>query len=165
MAHGGRMQITGKSTHQIVGQAGPVQGVYPGPAAYGGGGGGGPSLQPRSITDVRQFPIGFESASGIAPGAQTTITVQPQVFYRSERLAFAASIATNFDLNDFKVGKDSQLAVAGNIPAEVLDNRSTGVRMSFDTAQPGILLTLLATNSTAATTTTLKAAIFGTVMD
>lgn len=125
----------------------------------------GPSLVDRPPRAGREFPIGFESATGIAAAGTATVTVQPQVYFRGERLALTNTICTQFDLTDIKVGKDSQLAVSGNLPGECFSNLSVGVRMMLDTAEPGITISLFVLNTTAATTATFKAVLYGTVID
>jgi hypothetical protein len=125
----------------------------------------GPTLSDRAPRGSREFPIGFESSTGIAAGGAATVEVKPQVYYRGERLAVAASIAAGFDLTDIKVGKDSQLAASGNLPCECFSNVSVGVRMMLDTAEPGIVIDLLVVNTTAASTLTFKAVLYGTVID
>jgi hypothetical protein len=150
-----RQQITGRTM---------ITGAANVPAAYQQDQGG-PQLVDRTPRGSREFPVGFESAAGIAAAGTATLEVKPQVYYRGERLAVAASIATNFDLTDIKVGKDSQLAVSGNMPCECFSNVSVGVRMILDTAEPGIVIDLFIINTTAATTSTFRAVLFGTIID
>lgn len=156
----GRTMIVGAFPRQsIVGQANV-------PAAYSQDDSG-PGTVERTPRGSREFPIGFESpfGTGVTAGASATVEVKPQVLYRGERLAVAASIATGFDLTDIKVGKDSQLAVSGSLPCECMSNVSVGVRMMLDTAEPGIVIDLIVFNNTAASTLTFKAILFGTVID
>jgi hypothetical protein len=153
-----RHQLTGRK--MLTGQAsGPV----PTPAAYGGQ--GTVTMTERPPRAVREFPIGFESSAGVAGGATASISVLPQVVYRGERLALTATIATQFDIQDIKVGKDSQLAVSGQLPGECFSNVSIGVRMVLDTAEPGVQIVLNVINTTSATTATFKAVLYGTVVD
>ena len=95
-------------------------------------------------TRSRQFPIGFEGRvpNGGKVGTEFDIEVKPQVLFRGERLAVPPSIARYFDIVDIKVGKDSQLAASGILPAEAFETRAVGVRMELDTAEPGIVITL-----------------------
>ena len=112
----------------------------------------------------RQFPIGFELAN-IAPGDEEDIEVKPQVLFRGERLAVPNSIVLNFDVNDIKVGKDSQLASPGNMPSECFSNLSVGVRMQLDTAEPGITLTLSMFNNDPNNPHVFKSVLYGTVIE
>jgi hypothetical protein len=70
-----------------------------------------------------------------------------------------------FIINDIKVGKDSQLAASGNLPAEAFSNLSVGVRMELDTAEPGIVITLTVTNADTTGPHDFRAVLYGTVLD
>jgi hypothetical protein len=124
----------------------------------------GPRVVSRKPTDLREFPVGFIAAQ-VPTGAQESIEVKPQVLFRGERLAVANSIAPFFTINDIKVGKDSQLAASGNLPAEAFSNLSVGVRMELDTAEPGIVITLTVTNNDTAAAHDFRAVLYGTVLD
>jgi hypothetical protein len=124
----------------------------------------GPRVVSRKPTDLREFPVGFISPA-IATGQQESIEVKPQVLFRGERLAVANSIAPFFTINDIKVGKDSQLAASGNLPAEAFSNLSVGVRMELDTAEPGIVITLTVTNNDTVESHDFRAVLYGTVLD
>jgi hypothetical protein len=146
------------------GQTGP-QFQPSNPAAYAAHPDG-PMLIDRQPTDLREFPIGFQSPGVVAPAAQTSVSALPQVAFRGERLVVVQSICTFFTINDIKVGKDSQLAVAGNLAAEGFSNLSVGVRTLLDTAEPGIQIVILATNTDpAAASHVFSALLFGTVID
>ena len=111
----------------------------------------------------RHFPIGFSQAQ-IAPGTVAEIEVKPQVLFRGERLAVAPSIARSFSIVDIKVGKDSQLAATGEMPAEAFSALAVGVRMELDTAQPGIVIVLIVRN-TDTTAMDFLAVLYGTVFE
>jgi len=126
----------------------------------------GPVVHDEQPTHTREFPIGF---SAIAPnnvlaGENVGIEQKPQVLFRGERLAIPASIVGDFDLTDIKVGKDSQLASPGLMPAEAFSNLSVGVRMQLDTAEPGITITLFVTNN-AGQPQDFRAVLYGTVIE
>jgi hypothetical protein len=72
----------------------------------------GPSVIEKHPKEPREFPIGFQTALTTPMPANTTVGIEqkPQVLFRGERLAVPNSIVLNFDVNDIKVGKDSQLA-------------------------------------------------------
>ena len=111
----------------------------------------------------RQFPIGF-SLDDIQPGDEVDIEVKPQVLFRGERLAVAPSNARSFNIVDIKVGKDSQLAATGEMPAEAFSALAVGVRMELDTAQPGIVVVLIVRN-TDTTAQDFNAVLYGTVFE
>ena len=130
---------------------------------------GAPSVTEVHPTHPREFPIGFSSETlpdSIVPAGQTQgIEQKPQVLFRGERLAVPNSIVLNFDLEDIKVGKDSQLASPGSMPSECFSNLSVGVRMQLDTAEPGITITLLVTNDDPNNPHVFKSVLYGTVIE
>lgn len=95
---------------------------------------------------ARRFPLGFASAGTIAPGIQATITSQPQVLFRGERLIVPSDVAGDFTIDDCKVGKDSQFVAAGPIPARTLQENAWGVDFQLDTAQVSQFIQLIVTN-------------------
>ncbi|CAN5866185.1 hypothetical protein BH11MYX4_BH11MYX4_58400 [soil metagenome] len=123
----------------------------------------GPRLVPDHPRRARQFPIGFVKTT-IGPGAVEDIEVKPQVHFRGERLAVAPSIARFFSVVDIKVGKDSQLAAAGEMPAESFSALAVGVRLELDTAQPGIVIIIKVRNTDAAPHN-FEAVLYGTVLE
>jgi hypothetical protein len=130
---------------------------------------GAPIITEVHPTHPREFPIGFSSETlplGVVPAGQTQpIEQKPQVLFRGERLAVPNSIVLNFDLEDIKVGKDSQLASPGSMPAECFSNLSVGVRMQLDTAEPGITITLSVTNDDPNNAHVFKSVLYGTVIE
>jgi hypothetical protein len=128
-----------------------------------------PSIEEIHPTHPREFPIGFSSEvlpDGVVPAGQTEgIEQKPQVLFRGERLAVPNSEVLNFDIEDIKVGKDSQLASPGSMPSECFSNLSVGVRMQLDTAEPGITITLFVTNDDVNNDHVFKSCLFGTVIE
>jgi hypothetical protein len=116
----------------------------------------------RPATKPRQFPIGF--IKDVAGGEEDNITVDAQVLFRGERLAVAPSIAAGFHIVDIKVGKNSQLAATGEMPAESFAADAVGVRMELDTAQPGLAITLRVRNLSLERAT-FKAVLYGSVVE
>ncbi len=118
-------------------------------------------------THTREFPIGFVPPlnTPVPPAQVVNIETKPQVLFRGERLAIPNSLVLNFQLTDIKVGKDSQLAAPGNLPAECFSNVSIGVRMQLDTAEPGITLTLSVQNTDTVNPHTFSSVLYGTVME
>jgi hypothetical protein len=125
----------------------------------------GPSVVEKHPKDPREFPIGFNSVTPVPANSTVGIEQKPQVLFRGERLAVPNSIVLNFDVNDIKVGKDSQLASPGNMPSECFSNLSVGVRMQLDTAEPGITLTLSMFNNDPNNPHTFKSVLYGTVIE
>ena len=126
----------------------------------------GPTAIDEHPTHTREFPIGFVAFALPGGGAQTGIEQKPQVLFRGERLAVPASIVGDFDMSDIKVGKDSQLAAPGNMPAECFSNLSVGVRMQLDSAEPGITITLFVQNNAGPDSPQdFKSVLYGTVIE
>jgi hypothetical protein len=95
---------------------------------------------------TRNFPIGF-IYNAIPAGANQEIEVKPQVRFQGHRLAVAQSCARYFNIVDIKVGKDSQLAATGEMPAESFSSLSVGTQVELDPAPPGIVITLIVHNT------------------
>lgn len=125
----------------------------------------GPTVVDEQPTHTREFPIGFTSTVAVPASATPGIEVKPQVLFRGERLAVPNSIVLNFQIADVKVGKDSQLAAPGNMPAECFSNISVGVRMQLDTAEPGITITLFANNTDPNNAHNFSSVLYGTVIE
>lgn len=95
--------------------------------------------------DTRNFPVGFIRTQ--VPAGQTAeIEVKPQVRFQGHRLAVAQSAARYFNIVDIKVGKDSQLAATGEMPAEAFSSLSVDTQVELDPAPPGIVITLIVRN-------------------
>jgi hypothetical protein len=127
----------------------------------------GPHLVEEHPKHSREFPIGFTTPDNapVPPGGSQDIEVKPQVIFRGERLAIPASIVANFRVADIKVGKDSQLAAVGEMPAECFSNLSVGVRMQLDTAEPGITITLRVRNIDQDNAHPFTSVLYGTVVE
>ena len=103
-------------------------------------------LKKTRPTKSREFPVGFDSVATIAAGASATLTQRPQIIFRPERIVVPAAVAAFFQINDVKVGKNSQLVSAGAIPAATFAETAFGVRLKMDTVQISQDLILLVTN-------------------
>lgn len=115
--------------------------------AYGAALAGASSLvRQREPQKSRQYVAGFDSVTTIAAGASQTISFQPQVLFRPERLIIDANIQNAFILTDLKVGKNSQFVQSGAIPASAFGPNAFGVRLKCDTAQVSSTISLAVTN-------------------
>lgn len=103
-------------------------------------------LKKTEPTKSREFPVGFDSVTAIAAGASATLTQRPQIIFRPERIVVPAAVAAFFQINDVKVGKNSQLVSAGAIPAATFAETAFGVRLKMDTVQISQDLILIVTN-------------------
>jgi len=75
-----------------------------------------------------------------------------------------SDIAGALLVNDLKVGKNSQFATQGPVPARVYSEFGVGVDMNLDTAQISQQISLNVTNTSGAAVT-FNAAILGTAVE
>jgi len=100
-------------------------------------------VKPRSS---REYALGLGSTS--VPGnSSVNINVQPQVVFRPERVLIPSNVALDFLITDIKVGKNSQLASTGAVPATAFTEQAFGVRLKMDTAQISMFVTISVTNT------------------
>ncbi len=109
----------------------------------------GAMLRTRPPSKGREYFMGFDSVATVAAAATAIITTRPQVVFRPDRLVIPASIAPSFLINDFKVGKNSQMVAATAVPAEAFTQGAFGVRLKSDTAQVSQDVILNVTNISA----------------
>lgn len=103
-------------------------------------------IRQKAPTKSREYVLGFDSVATVAAAGTVNVTAQPQVVFRPERLVVSGAIAPSFVINDFKVGKNSQLAASGAVPADAFSPNAIGVRLKCDTAQISNTITLNVTN-------------------
>ena len=109
-----------------------------------------------------QLVLPMSSSGAIAAATSATITARPQIAaYRPERIVIANSIASNFTLNDIKVGNTSQFVQAGSIPAEAFIQGAFGVEMRMDTVQTAMDFVFQVTNTDATTPHSFLSVVFG----
>lgn len=103
----------------------------------------------RGPTRLRRLPLGI-GVTTIATGNAATITVTPQIPFKLERFV---SQSINLQVQDIKVGTNSQFVGSGSIPIEVFGRDSIGVDLKGDTAVPGVDIALMVSNQSGATVT------------
>lgn len=121
-------------------------------------------LKERQPTRAREYPLGFVSNAAVAAGASTRITTRPQVPFRIDRLVVPSDLAGLFSIDDVKVGKNSQFAAEGAVPARVFQENAVGVCLKGDTAQISMDVTLSVTNISGAASF-FRAAIIGPAVE
>ena len=99
-------------------------------------------VRPRSS---REYALGLGSTS-VLGNSSANINVQPQVVFRPERVLIPSNVALDFLITDIKVGKNSQLASTGAVPATAFTEQAFGVRLKMDTAQISMFVTISVTN-------------------
>lgn len=107
-------------------------------------------VKEKPISKGRTVPLGFDSETPIDPGLTRRITARPQVVFKGLRPVVSSDIAGSFIIQDIIVGKNSQFASSGPIPARTFEGNSFGVELDLDTAQIGQDVTMLVTNISAA---------------
>lgn len=121
-------------------------------------------LKERQPTRAREYPLGFVSTAAVAAGASTRITTRPQVPFRIDRLVVPSDLAGLFTIDDVKVGKNSQFAAEGAVPARIFQENGVGVCLKGDTAQISMDVTLSVTNISGAASF-FRAAIIGPAVE
>ena len=107
-------------------------------------------VREKPITKGRTVPLGFDSETPIDPGQTRRITTRPQVVFKGVRPIVSSDIAGSFMLQDIIIGKNSQFAASGPVPARVFEGNSFGVELDLDTAQIGQDITMYVTNISSA---------------
>jgi hypothetical protein len=102
--------------------------------------------EPPAYDKARIVPMGFDSGTAIAPGAQAAITQRPQVPFRPARLFIPSDIAGGILVVDFKIGNKSQLAANAPLPGRMFQEDATDSSMLFDTASPALDVTWIVQN-------------------
>jgi hypothetical protein len=109
--------------------------------------GRGTVVRTKGPTKARVYVLSLDSVATIAAAATANVTAQPQVLFRPERLVVDGTVAPSFLINQFIIGKNSQLASQGAIPASMFSPTAVGVTLKLDTAQISALITLNVTNT------------------
>jgi hypothetical protein len=107
-------------------------------------------VREKPATKGRTVPLGFDSETPIDPGQTRRITTRPQVVFKGQRPIVSSDIAGSFVIQDIIVGKNSQFAASGPVPARTFEGNSFGVELDLDTAQIGQDITMYVTNISAA---------------
>lgn len=121
-------------------------------------------IHDRTPSKSREYPLGFVSAAPIAAGGSARITTRPQVPFRLDRLTVPSDIAGLFTIDDVKVGKNSQFAAEGAVPARIFQENAVGVCLKGDTAQISMDVTISVTNISGASAT-FRAAVIGPAVE
>ena len=90
---------------------------------------------------ARRFPLGI-TPTNIGAGASLSINVQPQTYFRAERLFVPATIGPFFSIRDIKVGNVSQFPANVEVPAEIFSQTGVDTDIRLDTNDPSIFLSV-----------------------
>lgn len=94
-------------------------------------------VKERPANKGRTVPLGFDSETPVDPGIPRRIIARPQVVFKGLRPVVSTDIAGSFIILDIIVGKNSQFAASGGIPARTFEGNAFGVELDLDTAQIG----------------------------
>jgi len=103
-------------------------------------------VREKPITKGRTVPLGFDSETPVDPGQTRRVTTRPQVVFKGMRPIVSSDIAGSFMIQDIIIGKNSQFAASGPVPARTFEGNSFGVELDLDTAQIGQDVTMYVTN-------------------
>jgi hypothetical protein len=117
-------------------------------------------LEDRPPTQARKYPLGFKFLAIPALGSQN-VTSRPQLDFRPDRIVIPTAVATNFDVDDIRVGAKSQFIQAGSVPAEVFTQQSFDTLLHMDTAKVGMDIVFSVTSTDAVNPEDFKAALIG----
>ena len=104
-------------------------------------------VERKEPSKSREWPLGFDSVTTIAGLGTVAVTSQPQVIFRPDRIIVPSSIASDFLINDIKVGQKSQFISSDPVPAVTFQETAFGVRLMMDTAQISQDVTMNVTNT------------------
>jgi len=82
---------------------------------------------------ARRWPLGFTPTT-ITAGTVATLSTQPQILFRPERLVIPSDFAGGLSISAIIVGQASQLAAQAQLPARTYTEFGVGVDMHLDTA-------------------------------
>ena len=82
---------------------------------------------------ARRWPLGFTPTT-ITAGTVATLSTQPQILFRPERLVVPSDFAGGLSISAIIVGQASQLAAQAQLPARTYTEFGVGVDMHLDTA-------------------------------
>jgi hypothetical protein len=114
----------------------------------------------------RKVQAHFVSDGPIAPGAEATIAVRMARGCRGERLAIDPAVASDFSIVDIRVGRNSQLLSAEEIPAKrFASKRGRRGGLEFETAWPDMLISLRVRNRNTTRERMFAAVLYGTEVE
>lgn len=95
-------------------------------------------LHIQSIRDKDGGLITYENSTApveIPPGGNFEMQCRPQVFFKPRRVLFLSTECDAFEVQDAKIGKNSQWAASGPVAARIFSELSFGMSMEWETAQ------------------------------
>lgn len=118
-------------------------------------------VQKVGLQSKRRNPLGFVPVS-VGAGVSSQIPAAPQNLFRAERLVVPSDIAFDFGVTDIKVGNVSQLVQSAELPAAIFSEVAIDTNVSWDTAEVGNQISIVARNKSALAID-FTAALLGTI--
>lgn len=97
----------------------------------------------------REYPLGFQSDSPLEPGETRTLEermAQPDTWYFPNRLVTPSDSNEDFMLEDVLIGRASQFAAPGGMPANVFGENRATLRLKLDPLRQGEVAALRVRN-------------------
>jgi hypothetical protein len=153
-----RQHMLGLDTLANIVGAGPIGGAES-PAMYPGN----PEVGALPNRGARGLVLGFGPTS-VAAATTVTFNAQPNLVVRASRLMILGAIASMFSINDFRIGRNTQLLAANAVPAAAFAEIAVDSGIRGDTCTVGQLISLQVNNNAAASLT-FSGALFGVAID
>lgn len=112
-------------------------------------------------TRSRKWAIGFDSVAAVAASTAFTLTQQPQVLFRPDRVVIPSTVGGNFTISQILVGQQNQLAASGALPGLLFAENAVDVGLKMDTCSISMQLVISGTNIDAGAGHRFTAAMIG----
>ena len=124
---------------------------------------GGLVVKQKRPSEARVLHLGFDSGANIAAGASLDVITRPQDVFSPRKLMVEPLVASNFVINDVKVGNISQFSSGTQaVPASIFTPDSVANDVKYDTAQVSQDIVIRVTNISAGASR-FRAAMIGFV--
>jgi len=116
----------------------------------------------RPLNTKRRLPLGFVPTTVLAASPTASIPAAPQNLFKATRLCVPSDVAFDFGIIDVKVGNQSQLVQAVEVPAAMFTEVAQDTFVDFDTAEVGNQISIQVRNK-AGVDVDFSGALMGTV--
>lgn len=99
-------------------------------------------------SSARRLMVPVDSVTAIAALTTLTLTIQPVVAFRAELFSIDPTIAPSFGISQVLIGRQSQFAAPGIMPAATFSAGSPLCAIQWDTAQMATPLQITVVNQT-----------------
>lgn len=118
---------------------------------------------------IRGYPLGFWQPA-VPAGATVIVTARAQIKYKPRRVLIplqmcGEDIAPNFSILDIRIGINSQLVSAEELPATIFSERSIDANLDLDIAKIGQDISFTIRNLDIKNAHDFRATMFGTSLE